>query len=299
MPRRYVTCDVFTDTPFGGNPLAVVLDAEGLSAAQMQAIAREFGYSETTFVLPPRDAVNTAWVRIFTPTREIPFAGHPNVGTAWVLAREIEARGGKCPERFVFEEGAGPVAVALRQQDGRVRATELTAPQALSLAAEVSPVDAAACLGLGAEAIRVDTHPPRVASVGLPFLIVELVSREALRRVRADMAVHARVLPPIGVDGAFAYVRSGQDSTLHARMFAPLDAMPEDPATGSATAATIAWLAALDGGADGARDWRVHQGEDMGRPSLLLGRSVRRAGAVVSIHVGGSTVVMMEGALHL
>jgi trans-2,3-dihydro-3-hydroxyanthranilate isomerase len=299
MPRRYVTADVFTDVPFGGNPLAVVLDAEGLTDAQMQAITREFGYSESTFVLPPRDAAHTARVRIFTPTREVPFAGHPNVGTAVVLAREWVRMGRALPDQFLFEEGAGLVPVALQVRDGVVAAAELRAPERLSIGASVSVADAADCLGLAASDLRVDEHAPCVASVGLPFLIVELASREALRRARGERVVHARVLRPIGIDGVYAYVRGAKEGDWHARMFAPLDEMPEDPATGSATAAMIALRAALPGAGEGERTWRILQGEDMGRPSRLLGRTLREAGDVASVHVGGGAVVMMEGALQV
>src|ERR1700739_420014 len=128
MQRRYVTVDVFTDRAFGGNPLAVVLDAGGLSTKQMQAIAAEFNYSETTFVLPPRDSAHDAEVRIFTVTTELPFAGHPNVGTAFVLAN----RAAKPPARLKFEEGAGLVPVEILTKDGSVVGAELTAPQPLS-----------------------------------------------------------------------------------------------------------------------------------------------------------------------
>ena len=142
MQRRYVTVDVFTDRAFGGNPLAVVLDAGGLSTAQMQAIAVEFNYSETTFVLPPRDAGNDAQVRIFTVTREIPFAGHPNVGTAFVLA----TRSAKPSGRLNFEEGAGLVAVDILQDAGRVVGAELTAPQPLAQMSQVSSEQTAAMM---------------------------------------------------------------------------------------------------------------------------------------------------------
>src|SRR3984885_15879207 len=132
MQRRYITVDVFTDRAFGGNPLAVVLDAEGLSTAQMQAIANEFNYSETTFVLPPRVSEHTAHVRIFTPRIEVPFAGHPNVGTAVVVAREWEANGRAPVDRFVFEEAAGLVSMRLLRDGGVVVGAELTAPEPLS-----------------------------------------------------------------------------------------------------------------------------------------------------------------------
>ena len=299
MPRRYVTVDVFTDQAFGGNPLAVVLDAEGLTDAQMQAIAREFGYSESTFVLPPRDAANTARVRIFTPTREVPFAGHPNVGTAVVLAREWARAGRALPEHFVFEEGAGRVPVALEKRAGVVVAAELRAPECLSVGATMPVADAADALGLTAGDVRVDDHAPCVASVGLPFLIVELASRDALRRASADRGVHARVLPPIGVDGVYAYVRGADAGEWHARMFAPLDAVPEDPATGSAGAAMIALRAALPNAGEGDHAWLIRQGDDMGRPSRLHARTRREGGVVTAVHVGGGAVAMMEGVLHV
>src|SRR5258707_5238935 len=154
MQRRYITVDVFTDRAFGGNQLAVVLDAGGLSTAQMQAIASEFNYSETTFVLPPRDGAHDARVRIFTVNSEIPFAGHPNVGTAFVLATQAS----KPPARFLFEEVAGLVPVDILNKDGKPVGAELTAPQALKKLTSFSPADAAACISLSAAEIRTDRH---------------------------------------------------------------------------------------------------------------------------------------------
>src|SRR5215468_5179399 len=150
MQRRYVTVDVFTDRAFGGNPLAVVLDSVGLSTQQMQAIAREFNYSETTFVLPPRDPANDAEVRIFTVRSEIPFAGHPNVGTAFVLASRAE----KKPARLAFEEKAGLVPVEILIEAGKVTGAELTAPQPLKRLSQMSAEKAAACISLPASDIR-------------------------------------------------------------------------------------------------------------------------------------------------
>ena len=299
MQRRYVTVDVFTERMFGGNPLAVVLDAQGLSAARMQAIATEFNYAETTFVLPPRDAKHSAHVRIFTARVEVPFAGHPNVGTAFVLARELELNDHPPAERFVFEEAAGLVPVRILRSRGAVVGAELTAPEALSIRAAVSVADAAACLSLAPGEIAVATHPPQVVSVGLPFLAVEVVSRDALRRAMPDAAVHARVLPPLGTDAVFTYFREPATPNLHARTFAPLDATVEDPATGSATAATIALLTSLHVARDGEFNWRIEQGVDMGRPSVLIGRTEKRAGAVTAVHVAGHAVPVMHGFLSI
>jgi len=301
--RRYRTVDVFSERAFGGNPLAVVLDAAGLTAAQMQAIAAEFNYAETTFVLPPADARHTAQVRIFTPRSEVPFAGHPNVGTAFVLARELQATGQAVPDSFAFEEGAGVVPVRLLRQGDEVVGAELEAPRPLTQGAPVARADAAACLSLPEASISARTHAPLVASVGLPFLVAELASRDELARARPDAAAHARVLPPLGVDAIYAYVAApaGQDGAriLHARMFAPLDGIAEDPATGSATAATLALLTDLEPACadDGEWHWRVHQGDEMGRPSLMAGVTSRRAGQQAPVRLGGHCAPVMSGTL--
>jgi len=305
MQRRYRTVDVFTEAAFGGNPLAVVLDAQGLSTGQMQAIAAEFNYAETTFVLPPGDPSHTARVRIFTPRIEVPFAGHPNVGTAFVLATESAAAGGPAPEVVVFEEDAGLVALTILVEHGVVLGAELRAPQALARGATLAVADAAACLTLDPMDIETGAHPPQVLSVGLGFLVVELRSREALRRARADIARHEALLPPLGVDAVYAYMidadrSDGQSTVIHARTFAPLDGVPEDPATGSATAATIALRAEQAPLRLGERHWRLHQGVDMGRPSLLSGRTVlARADLPADVYVAGRCVSMMTGTFWL
>jgi trans-2,3-dihydro-3-hydroxyanthranilate isomerase len=300
MQRRYITVDVFTDRAFGGNPLAVVLDAGGLSTAQMQAIATEFNYSETTFVLPPADGANDAQVRIFTVRSEIPFAGHPNVGTAFVLATQAK----KPPVRLRFEEKAGLVPVEILTEQGSVIGAELTAPQPLKRLSQLSVEQAAACLSLSAADVKTDRHPPQIASVGLPFLMVELASREALRRARPDSEAFARTFPCDGSDAIYFYTRDVPDNEkpcdLQARMFHPgARGLSEDPATGSATAAAAALLADLDGTRDGELKLRIGQGVDMGRPSLLLTRVRKVAGAAASVHVGGACVQIMEGTFRL
>jgi trans-2,3-dihydro-3-hydroxyanthranilate isomerase len=300
MRRRYITVDVFTDRAFGGNPLAVVLDAGSLSTAQMQAIAREFNFSETTFVLPPRDPANDAQVRIFKVNRELPFAGHPNVGTAYVLA----SRAAKPPARLKFEEGAGLVSVEILQEAGRVASAELTAPEALSKLSQFGVEQAASCLSLSAADIRADRHPPGIFSVGLPFLMVEVASREALRRAKPDAAAFARTLPRDGCDAIYFYTRdvpaTEQPCDLQARMFHPgAGGFSEDAATGSATVAAAAMLADLSSEPNGELKLRIGQGFDMGRPSLLLTRIRKESGAVASSHVGGACVTMMEGTFRL
>jgi trans-2,3-dihydro-3-hydroxyanthranilate isomerase len=299
MSRRYVTVDVFTDRRFGGNPLAVVLDAEGLATAEMQQIAAEFNYSETTFVLPPADPRHTVQVRIFTPRSEMPFAGHPNVGTAFVLAREGTALQGDFPG-FRFEEAAGLVPVTLQRDGDTVAGAELRAPQALTRGPSVAVDQVARCLSIPVDEIVTAAHEPCVASVGLPFVVVQVASRDVLAHTRADAAAHEALFPLQGADGVFAYFREPhpeRTATLHARMFAPVGGVPEDPATGSATAAAVALLASLDPKIRGERRWSVHQGADMGRPSLLCARTIHGDAGLESVHVGGRCVVIMEGML--
>ncbi len=300
MQRRYITVDVFTDRAFGGNPLAVVLDAGGLSTAQMQAIASEFNYVETTFVLPPRDAAHDAQVRIFTVTSEVPFAGHPNVGTAFVLATQAA----KPPARLLFEEGAGLVPVEILQSGGRVVGAELTAPQRLSKLTPFGAEHAAACASLSAADVRTDRHSPQIISVGLPFLVAELTSRDALRRAVPESSAISRVLSCDGAVGVYFYTRdippAEAPCDLQARMFFPgSSGLIEDPATGSASVAAAALLADLASERDGELKLRIGQGVDMGRPSLLLTRVRKENGAVVSAHVGGGCVPMMEGTFRL
>jgi trans-2,3-dihydro-3-hydroxyanthranilate isomerase len=300
MQRRYITVDVFTDRAFGGNPLAVVLDAGGLTTAQMQAVAIEFNYSETTFVLPSRDKAHDAEVRIFTPVRELPFAGHPNVGTAFVLAQLAR----EAKPRLVFEEKAGIVPVAIAREQGRVVSTELTAPQALTRASQLAAADVAACISLSAEDIRVDRHAPQVVGVGTPFVVAEVRSREAVRRAKPDAAAFGRVLPCDGAFGVYFYTRevpaAEAPCDLQARMFFPgASGLIEDPATGSATVAAAALFADIDPARDGELKLRIGQGFDMGRPSILLTRVRKEGGGILSAHVGGQCVQMMEGTFRL
>jgi trans-2,3-dihydro-3-hydroxyanthranilate isomerase len=300
MQRRYITVDVFTDRAFGGNPLAVVLDAGGLSTAQMQAIASEFNYSETTFVLPPRDGAHDAQVRIFTVTNEIPFAGHPNVGTAFVLATQAS----QPPARFLFEEVAGLVPVDILKKEGKPVGAELTAPQALKKLTSFGPEEAAACVSLAAAEIRTDRLAPQIVSVGMAFLVAEVASRDALRRAKPEPAAFSGMLSSDGAVGVYIYTRdvppAESPCDLQARMFFPgSSGLTEDPATGSATVAAAALLAELSGERDGELKLRVGQGFDMGRPSLLLTRVRKENGVIASAHVGGACVQMMEGSFRL
>lgn len=304
VPRRFATVDVFTTTPFSGNPLAVVLDAEGLSTAQMQAIAREFNYVETTFILPPVDPVHTARVRIFTTNRELPFAGHPNIGSAFVLARQGEAFGRKIGDKVAFEEGAGLVPVKILREQGEVVGAELTAPEPFHRGTEIDPVLVAAAISLPVGDVSADRHVPIVASVGLPFVIAELRSKDALRRIQPDPAVLAEVFKRAGVTGLHVYTCDiGPDDTLvgicdlSARMVFRVPMVVEDPATGSANCALVALLAQLAPEPDTTLELKVLQGLDMGRPSLLNTRAHKKRGIIDTVHVGGRCVEVMLGRL--
>jgi trans-2,3-dihydro-3-hydroxyanthranilate isomerase len=247
-------------------------------------------------VLPPRDAAHDAEVRIFTVRSEIPFAGHPNVGTAFVLATQAK----KPPARLLFAEKAGLVPVEILMQNGEVVGAELTAPQPLKRLSEFSAEQAAACASLSSSDVRTDGHPPQIVSVGLPFLVFEVATRDALGRAKPDAAAFARVFPCDGTSSLYLYTRDvpvdEKPCDLQARMFHPRSGgLGEDPATGSATVAAAALLADLSGEPDGEFKLRIGQGVDMGRPSLLLTRVRKQAGAIVSAHVGGRCVPMMEG----
>lgn len=290
--RKYAfeTVDVFTEERFGGNQLAVFTDARGLSDAEMQSLAAEMNYSETTFVLPPDDSANTARVRIFTRTHEMPFAGHPNVGTAFVLARHGRASNGV----LRFEEIAGLVEVKVASDAaGDVTGATIAAPQALSTGVELPAEAIAACAGLAPSDVVVANHRPVRASVGVHFVLAE-VTAEALSRATPDLTQFRAVRDANpGLEGRFSlflYARDG--ARIRARMFAPISNTWEDPATGSASATVAALLLSLDGG-DSA-SFTLTQGVEMGRPSLLH-LTARRGEDGIRATVGGACVPVFRG----
>jgi trans-2,3-dihydro-3-hydroxyanthranilate isomerase len=297
----FVTLDVFTDRMFGGNPLAVLPDARGLKTEQMQAIAREFNYSETTFVLPPEDENNTRKVRIFTPLAEIPFAGHPNVGTAVALARLGVLGEVIAGQRILFEEGAGVVSLMLHGNGGEIDAAEFIAPVINRFEDEVSVEEAAKAMGLTPDKIVSEHHMPRVLSVGVRFLYAELKDLEALAASEAAPGPVTRISFARGLDGVFAYVRmdegSGNGVDIRARMYAPVHGVMEDPATGSANAGLANILASLSEERDATLEWNVAQGIEMRRPSRLHVTAERRQGEVVEVRVAGNAVVACRGQI--
>ncbi len=276
---RFRVYDVFTNSAFGGNQLAVVLDADGLPEDKLQKIAREFNFSETTFVYPPADTAKTAKVRIFTPTMEIPFAGHPTIGTAIALRDEGQAG------NMVLELGVGPIPCRC---EGEL--ASFTTPVEIEEIAEPSLEIVAAAIGLSKEKISTFTHLPVQASLGLPFVVTELIDRQSLRDCQPNIEAFRTGAEsyPAGLDFAqFVYVRNG--SNIDARMFAPLDNIPEDPATGSACA-TLAALLRVKLGTD--QTLFVRQGEDMGRISLIEAKA-----DASGVTISGNAVKTMEGTL--
>ena len=297
MKVQFYTCDVFTDVRFGGNPLAVLPDATGLSSVQMQQIAREFNFSESTFVLPSHGG-HTRNVRIFTPTQEIPFAGHPNIGTAFVLSSIGEI--GNIDEglNIVFEEKAGPVPISIRQVGADIWC-ELKAPEPLSLGQSIDLDLIAAALSLVSEDIVTSTHEPIVASVGLPFVIVELDSRLALERARSYLPAIEEIQGLGVMPDILLYVRSEDDFDIRARVFAPLDGVPEDPATGSANCALAALLSHYKTESTGDFSWRIAQGVEMKRPSVLEARSVKRPYSGIDVWISGTCKMVSEGLIEI
>jgi trans-2,3-dihydro-3-hydroxyanthranilate isomerase len=267
----------------------------------MQAIAAEFNLSETTFVLPPKDTRHTAEVRIFTPKAEMPFAGHPNVGTAFVLARAGECHGRKLAgDRLVFEEKAGLVAMDLTRENGAVVAARLAAPVPLTLSDEHAVELIADACSIEPSDICIDTHRPLIASCGAPLIFVELMSRQALKSAAPRGDVFARHLPRDRVVGIHLYVQAEEDGIdIQSRMFAPLHGIPEDPATGGANVALIGLLAHYRPEADLTLAKTIGQGFDMGRPSILEASAEKKGGKVVATYIGGRCVPMMSGTIEV
>ncbi|MGV8938992.1 MAG: PhzF family phenazine biosynthesis protein [Allorhizobium sp.] len=297
----FVTVDVFTDQRFGGNPLAVIPDARGLTDEQMQQIATEFNYSESTFVLPPADPANTARVRIFTPTTEVPFAGHPNVGTAFVLAAQPDIFGRAVTDRLRFEEDAGLVDVELTWDDDTIVSAAIAAPRPLEIGSRIDPAVIASCTGLNVEDVSSAIHPPQFLSVGLKFAFAELTGLEALGRASPDTAAFGQAAERYHHEGRdfslFVYVRLPDPGCLRARMFAPLDNVAEDPATGSASAALAAFLVSMQPQADTETALHITQGVEMGRASDIHLSVSKTDGIVRKVQVAGRCVKVMHGLL--
>jgi trans-2,3-dihydro-3-hydroxyanthranilate isomerase len=298
---EFQTVDVFTDRQFGGNPVAVIADARGLTETQMQAIANEFNLAETTFVLPPSDPAHTARVRIFTPRAEMPFAGHPNVGTAFVLAHQTTVCGTRFNRnKMVFEEIAGLVPMTIEVVDGAVVGASLAAPQLFKAVRDLDPALVAQACSLDLADIETKRHVPRLASCGAPFVIAEVRDRDALRRAQPRTDVFMERLPREEATGIHLYVKHAEDGAdYQSRMFAPLHGVFEDPATGSANVALIGLLAQLRSEPSLRLQALIGQGVDLGRPSLLRASAEKRDGIVTATYVGGGCRPVMSGVISL
>jgi trans-2,3-dihydro-3-hydroxyanthranilate isomerase len=306
MKISFVTCDVFTDRPFTGNPLLVVPDARGLTAAQMQAVAREINYSESTFVLPAQNPAHAYLQRTFVPVKEIPYAGHPTVGTAVVMAAlgkvasvASGALDGVVP--ITIEVGFGPLALELLKKDGRVGRVRMQQGRPEwrePVTGDDVKGQIAAALGVPFDALHPEL-PPQAVGTGNTFLMVPLASAAAVSSALADTRMLNHIEKELGVLGLFFFAFS--EDRIRARMFAPGAGVPEDPATGSAAGPIGVYLAlhgAVPGGvADGRGRFAIDQGVEMGRPSELDVTVLLDGGLPSGVRVEGSAVLMMRGEI--
>jgi trans-2,3-dihydro-3-hydroxyanthranilate isomerase len=302
MALEFHTLDVFTDKRFAGNPLAVVLGADALTPEQMQTIAREFNLSETVFVQKPEGPTHSAKVRIFTPANELPFAGHPTIGTAVLLA-ELRLGGtstGNNEALVVLEEQIGQVRVGVKFRAGKAPFAEFDAPK---LPEELGPLPAneklAAALGLIPSEIGFENHRPSIWSAGVPFAFIPVATMAAIRKASVRQPHFDGAFTAGLPRGAVLYCRETAHTTssFHVRMFAPAMGVVEDPATGGAAAAFAGIVKSFDALPDGQHRRVIEQGFEMGRPSLInLAVDVQR-GKITTVRIGGHAVRVSEGKL--
>jgi trans-2,3-dihydro-3-hydroxyanthranilate isomerase len=302
MKLQFITTDVFTSRPFTGNQLAVVPDARAIPEELLLPVAREFNYSETTFVYPPENPGHTRRVRIFTPGAEIPFAGHPTIGTAFVLAAlgEIPLTGDET--RIMLEEQVGPVPVTIRARNGVAVGAQLSVAKLPEVGPPPPPrTTLAELLSLEASQLLGGPNGPQAVSCGLPFLIVPVKDRAAVAGAHVRMDVWESTLKRYWAPDIMVVARDPEldDSDLRARVFVPGLAVPEDPATGSCAAALAGYLAARETAPNGSFHWVMEQGFEMGRPSMLELEADKRDGAVVAVRVAGDAVLVSEGTMEI
>ncbi len=300
MSRLYAILDVFTDTPLAGNGLAVVLDASGLDAAQMQAIAREFNQSETVFVLPAANPVHSARLRIFTPASEVPFAGHPTVGSAVLLATRKAADGGSGKEMMLLlEETVGLVRAGVFIKDERAGHAIFDVPVLpVPVPAEFDRDAVAAALGLRPSEIGFENHKLGAWSAGLPFVFVPLSGLDAMANAKPNLVAWSGTFgSPMASVWLYCRETEHSGSDFHARMFAPGYGIAEDPATGSAVAAFAGVVHRFDELPSGSHRHVIEQGLEMGRPSKITLEIDVAGGEVSAVRIGGNAVVVAEGTL--
>ena len=295
MPRHYFTLDVFTDKALSGNPLAVVLDSEGLDDVMMQRIAGEFNLSETVFVMPPADKANRAKIRIFTPGRELPFAGHPTIGTA-VLLGHLDGLGKS--NKLVLEENVGLVPCVVSENSASFSIPKLPS----RVEADLDVALMAQTLGLQPDDIGIDGHSYAPCDAGVPFPTLPIASLKALQSIKLNPTLLTQHNVPRGLeDEIYVYSKEtlSPEADYQTRMFAPAMGIPEDPATGSAVAGFAGQIMACDKPADGHHTFVIDQGIEMGRPSRITLAMQVHQGKLVSATISGSAVIVSEGMLNL
>ena len=299
---KFYTTDVFTNKIFGGNQLAVFPNARGLSGELMQKIAKEFNLSETAFVLPPQNPHHTRQLRIFTPGVELPFAGHPTIGTAYVLAEIGEIPLEASTTEIVFEEGVGDLGIVINSQDGKPVSTYLTTAQLPEFGANAPEAAIIAqTLSLKEEDLLLGKWNPAAVSCGVPFLFIPVRDRTVLGKISLNLESWQKHLqnyeaPHLYV---FCFDPELEDSDLRARMFAPAMGIAEDPATGAAASALAGYLGVRNSTENGLIRWRVEQGFEIGRPSFLEVEAEKIAGEIVKVRVGGESVMVSEGTMEI
>ena len=303
MAYTFHTLDVFTETRFAGNPLAVVLDAGALTPAQMQTIAREFNVSETVFVLAPEIIAHSAKIRMFTPTAELPFAGHPTVGTAILMTIiKDQFASGDGDALLVLEQELGSVRVGVKLRPGHAPFAEFDAPKLPELTGNLPGLERlAACIGLLPSEIGFENHHPVRAAAGSGFALIPVATREALGKAEVNLSQWQPAFADTNVIGAFLYSREcvHNTSAFHARMFAPLHGIAEDPATGSAAICLAAAIMQFDTLPDGIHRRIIEQGFAMGRPSFMTLTLVVRHNRLETVRLGGHAITVTSGTLSM
>jgi len=301
MALQFHTLDVFTDRRFSGNPLAVVQDADGLDTPKMQAIARELNLSETVFVLKPQNPAHSARMRIFTPERELPFAGHPTLGTAILLAQvRTPLVNGESDVIIVLEQAIGTVRVGVRLRAGHAPFAEFDAPRMPEKSGTPPARDRIAdALGLLPREIGFENHTALCLSAGNSFAFVPVISLEAIAKARVSAPHWAATFPTEAINGVYLYTREcvHNGASFHARMFAPQLGVAEDPATGSAAVCLASVVHDFDGLTDGAHKRVIEQGLEMGRPSSIVLTLVVHNGRLETVRIGGNAVRVLDGTL--
>ncbi|MDY6963433.1 MULTISPECIES: PhzF family phenazine biosynthesis protein [Pseudorhizobium] len=304
MTRRYGIYDVFTDTVLAGNPLAVIFDGDGLDDDVMQAVAREMNLSETVFVLPATNPAHTAKLRIFTPSRELPFAGHPTVGTAVALAELQTGSDGDLDMVCVLEENVGPVRCAVRLRAASVGFAEFDLPRTpVAIDLPLDRQGLADALSLNAASIGFENHRASVWSAGVPFVLIPVHNLASVQSLEFNASLWEKVAPFAdgGLASPYVYCRGGvhHQARFHARMFSPDMGIAEDPATGSAVAALAGAIHHFDDLPDGHHPLLVEQGVEIGRPSYIHLHIDVKEGAIAKARIGGQAVRLARGTLEL